>query len=47
MSKYSQTLIKSLDHLPPSLKTAFVVAERNKDYTQSLADLNAQVFVDH
>lgn len=47
MSKYSQTSIKSLDHLPPSLKTAFVVAERNKDYTQSLADLNAQVFVDH
>ena len=47
MSKYSQTLIKSLDHLPPSLKTAFVVAERNKDYTQSLADLNTQVFVDH
>lgn len=47
MSKYSQTSLKSLDHLSPSLKAAFVVAERNKDYTQSLADLNAQVFVDH
>jgi 6,7-dimethyl-8-ribityllumazine synthase len=47
MSKYIQTPIKSLDNLPQTLKIAFVVAERNKDYTQSLADINAQVFLDH
>ena len=47
MSKYIQTPIKSLDNLPKTLKIAFVVAERNKDYTQSLADINAQVFLDH
>lgn len=47
MSKYIQTSIKQSDIITKDIKIAFVVAERNKDYTQSLANLNAQVFLDH
>lgn len=43
MSKYVQSWLHDLSLLPPQLKVAFVVAEWNKSYTQSLAELNSNL----